>query len=159
MNIQNKKIAYFIQPCSECFSDEDCEDRGHKKMKVISPISLKWLGKYNLILNENNLERRNSKIIELIIKSDNIIFDLSSYSEDKQYELSVIEKNDTLILKYEKLIKFESSYFENDNELAKEKDFGYLIYDGKKYSWISPYLNQIYSDGKKVKYDLKKEEE
>ena len=38
--------------------------------------------------------------------------------------------------------------------IAKEKEFGYLIYKGGKYLWVSPYIDFVYSEGKKEKYTL-----
>lgn len=121
---------------------------------VNSIISSKWIGEYCVNIPAT---REYLQSVKLKISSDSCKYIVTGYAENKEYELSVIEKNNTLILKYEKLLKYESTYIENDNTLAKEKDFGYLIYDGKKYLWISPYLDYAYYKGLKHKQIIKKQ--
>lgn len=129
------------------------ENHSTNKKTVNSIISSKWIGEYYVDIPTT---REYLQSVKLKISSDSCKYIVTGYAENKEYELSVIEKNDTLILKYEKLLKYESTYIENDNTLAKEKDFGYLIYDGKKYLWISPYLDYAYYNGLKHKQIIKK---
>ncbi|MBZ4043832.1 SH3 domain-containing protein [Flavobacterium hibisci] len=123
------------------------------KNLAIIDISPKWYGKYFVDISST---QEYLQTIELNLTSDSCLFKVTSLAENKEYQLEVIEKHEKLYLKYKRLIKFESTYIENDNKLAEEKEFGYLIYDGKKYLWISPYLDYTYSDGKKEKYILRK---
>jgi len=121
---------------------------------TIINISPNWYGKYFVDIPST---QEYLQTIELNLSSKGCVFKVTSLAENKEYQLAVKEKEEKLYLKYRKLIKFESPYIENDNKLAEEKEFGYLIYDGKKCLWISPYLDYIYSDGKKEKYILKKQ--
>jgi uncharacterized protein YgiM (DUF1202 family) len=121
---------------------------------VHSTISSKWYGKYYVDIPTT---QEYLQSIELKITSDSSIFIVTGLAENKEYKLSAIEKDNKLILNYEKLLSFESTYIERDNEYAKEKEFGYLIYDGKKYLWFSPYLDYVYSEDVKQKYILRKQ--
>lgn len=124
------------------------------KDRASTNISSKWYGRYYVDIPTT---QEYLQSIELKITSDSSFFIVTGLAESKEYELSVIEKDEKLFLKYEKLLKYESTYIEKDNEVAKEKEFGYLIYEDEKYLWVSPYIDYVYSEGIKEKYKLRKE--
>ncbi|MFZ0599564.1 MAG: SH3 domain-containing protein [Flavobacterium sp.] len=123
------------------------------RKKFNSSISPKWIGNYYVDIPTT---REYLQSVKLKITLDSCVFIVTGFAENKEYELSMIENDQTLILKYVKLLKYESSYIEKDIELAKEKEFGYLIHNGKKYLWISPYLDSAYYNGEKHKHIIKK---
>ena len=123
------------------------------RKKINSIISSKWIGNYYVDIPTT---REYLQTVKLKITLDSCVFIVTGLAENKKYELSMIEKNETLILKYVKLLKYESTYIEKDSELAKEKEFGYLIHDGENYLWISPYLDDAYYNGEKHKHIIKK---
>lgn len=123
------------------------------KKKSNSIISSKWIGKFYVDIPTT---REYLQSVKLDITSETCTFIVTGFAENKEYDLSAIEKNDILILKYKKLIKYESTYIEKDNNLAKEKDFGYLMYDGKNYLWMSPYLDFAYYNGLKHTHIVKR---
>jgi uncharacterized protein YgiM (DUF1202 family) len=116
-------------------------------------ISSKWHGRYYVDISSNPEYRQS---VELKITSNSATYNVTGFAENKEYELTIKEEKDTLFLKYKKTLKYESTYIEKDNEKAKEKEFGFLIQDGVRYLWISPYLDYVFSDKVKEKYNLRK---
>lgn len=122
-----------------------------KKLNLI--ISSKWIGNYYVDIPTT---QEYLQSVKLKITLDSCVFIVTGFAENKEYELSMIENDQTLILKYVRLLKYESTYIEKDSELAKEKEFGYLIHNGENYLWVSPYLDFAYYNGEKHKHIIKK---
>lgn len=122
-----------------------------KKLNLI--ISSKWIGNYYVDIPTT---QEYLQSVKLKITLNSCVFIVTGFAENKEYELSMIENDQTLILKYVRLLKYESTYIEKDSELAKEKEFGYLINNGENYLWVSPYLDFAYYNGEKHKHIIKK---
>lgn len=110
------------------------------------------LGTYKLIINKNDSDWRNMKEIKLIISKKSVNYIAKGYQLYQNFNLLAIGQKDSLVFTFEKA---------NDNTgswaLEHTKDFGKLVFDGKKYVWSSPYLDISFTDGKKYSYELTKE--
>jgi hypothetical protein len=110
-----------------------------------------WYGKYIFTINKESPEWRDIQDVILTIKEDSAIFHVEGYQIDQNYSLSYIQEENKLRLFYNKsLDNFESAI------LRKTKDFGILSYNGKNYIWSCPYIDDSFTNGKKLKYKLKK---
>lgn len=119
-------------------------------VKLNNPISEYWNGRYQVYINaDKDWEERCGITVD--IKKDSIIFEESGYQTYQIYLLTGMEENNKLQLRYlNKLEGIDSAI------LDKTKDFGVITYDGKNYLWECPYLDILYTQGKKKTYVLKK---
>ncbi|MPS72953.1 MAG: hypothetical protein E2590_07335 [Chryseobacterium sp.] len=142
-------VSHVNQPCSECY--DDCEDiisnNGNSNFE-------KWYGRYQVLLNEDK-DWEEQVSITIDVKHDSLIYEASGYQIFEKYLLKNDEKigNDVLKLSFDKLLDGSKSFL-----LEKTKDFGTITFNGKKYTWESPYVNESFMEGKKKTYVLKKEQ-
>lgn len=134
---------------SSCKSLPLCNQNNEINIKNISE---KWIGKYRLTLQGKGTKEGNEYNINLLINNDKIIFELDGYQVYQNFILSSTEKNNEIQLKFQESIDDTKSL-----ALEKTKDFGKIIFDGKKIIWESPYLDTSFTDGQKFKYELIKE--
>lgn len=111
----------------------------------------KWLGKYSLVINENDEDWRDIHEIHLNISKDSITYLAKGFQLYQYYLLYPIKKDSSIKLKYVKSLDNTESW-----ALNKTKDFGTLIFDGKNYIWSCPYIDINFSNGKNKKYTLRK---
>lgn len=112
-----------------------------------------WYGKYSLTLNENSEDWRNIHEIKLSISENSITYSAEGFQLYEFYKLSSKENNNNLQLDFSEAL----DNTENEMHLKKTKDFGVIFFDGKKYKWLCPYINENFSEGKEKTYILKKE--
>lgn len=112
-------------------------------------ISEKWYGNYFFTINENHKDWRDIQDVSLKITSKEILFHVEGYQIDQNYRLLAKESNEELILSYKNsLDDYQSAVLE------KTKDFGTVSFDGNKYIWNSPYLDDSFMDEKKTTFIL-----
>ena len=122
--------------------------------KIGKTIGEKWYGKYSLTLNEDSEDWRNIHDIKLLISKDSIVYSAEGFQLYEFYRLSAKEnKSNILNLEFSEAI----DNTQNTMHLQKTKDFGTFIFDGEKYSWTCPYIDESFTNGKKNIYVLKKE--
>lgn len=124
----------------------------NKKNKVL--LSTKWIGNFSFIINENNIDWRDTYKITIITNTDSINFHAEGYQIDQNYKLLFNEDANKLYLTYEKsLDNFTSEILKTNN------DFGFILFDGTNYTLECPYLDVSFHKGKKQLYILKKSNE
>lgn len=124
----------------------------HRLTIPVNHIDNEFLGTYKLTINENDLDWKNVKEIKLTISEESVLYIAKGYQLYQNFNLSAVEKNNSLRFTFEKANDNTSSW-----ALEQTKDFGKLVFDGKKYIWNSPYLDISFTDGKKHDYVLIKE--
>ena len=121
--------------------------------EITNSFSEKWHGKYILTLNEESEDWRDIHDFELVISKDGATYLAKGFQLYEFYKLTIQQSNNkTLQFKFLKALDNTMS----EVSLQKTKDFGQLQFDGKKFTWICPYINKKFEDGKTTKYVLKK---
>ncbi len=125
-----------------------------KEKKADLKLSEKWYGKYNFTIDENSEDWRAIQDVTLLIKSDSILFHVEGYQIAQDYKLKITDTKDNQIKLF-----YDSPVYEGDESavLQKTKNFGTIVFDGKKYTWNCPYIDESFTNGKKNIYILKKE--
>lgn len=118
--------------------------------QITNKVDDNWLGKYKVIINDNDYWKDVDEI-ELDISKNSVTYIAKGYQLYQNFKLAVIEKNNVLYFTFEKANDNTSSW-----ALEKTKDFGVLKLNGEKYIWNSPYIDINFSNGKKSIYELKK---
>lgn len=121
--------------------------------KIKSELIFKvWKGKYTFTVNEKSPDWRAMQDVTLTIKNDSVIFHVEGYQIAQDYSLKIMEADN----KRMKLFYNSSIGGDESAVLQKTKDFGIISFDGKKYTWSCPYIDESFTDGKKNVYTLKK---
>lgn len=122
----------------------------NKKSKIL--LNQKWYGKYSFIMNEDSDDWRDLNDISITINKDSLTYSAKGFQLYQLYSLSVIERNNTLRLTFEKDLN-------NANSLAlkKTKNFGIITFDERSYKWVCPYIDINFNNRKNSIYILKKE--
>ncbi|KAF2333763.1 hypothetical protein [Flavobacterium daemonense] len=125
---------------------------GFKSVNVNeSQIPSNWLGNYHMNINEESKDWREIKSISVSITKDSIVYEAAGYQLFERYLLKIKKNNNAINLSFDKIINGSQNAV-----LEKTKDFGEILYDGKNYNWICPYIDISFMNGKKNKYVLKK---
>lgn len=118
---------------------------------VKNQIPSSWYGLYQFTINENSDDWKEKHSISFLVTKDSLIYEAAGYQLFNRYELLGNIKNNSLQLKYNKLLDgIESAVLE------KTKDFGSITFDGKNYFIESPFINQSFEVGTNRKYLLNK---
>ena len=147
------KSVYIILHILFLINGKGQEDKKEDRLiyEKHNTISSKWYGNYSLTINEDSEDWRNIHEIKLKIYKDSTIYLAEGFQLYQFYKLSAIEKNNLLQLSFEKALDNTDSW-----ALKKTKNFGELMFDGKKYTWDCPYLNENFNNEKKIIYTLEK---
>ncbi|MCS4300682.1 hypothetical protein [Chryseobacterium sp. BIGb0232] len=120
----------------------------------VNSISKNWYGKYSLSLNEDSEDWRDIHEITLEISKDSVTYKAAGFQLYEFYKLEIKEKKEAAIH-----LNFSTALDNTENQvfLEETKDFGIITFDGSKYFWKCPYIDERFTDGKKETYILKKE--
>lgn len=120
----------------------------------VNSTSKNWYGKYSLSLNEDSEDWRDIHEITLEISKDSVTYKATGFQLYEFYKLEIKERKEAAIhLNFSKAL----DNTENQVFLEQTKDFGTISFDGSKYFWKCPYIDESFTDGKKKTYILKKE--
>ncbi|MCP2025883.1 hypothetical protein L1276_001023 [Flavobacterium sp. HSC-32F16] len=122
----------------------------NKKKEIF--LNQKWYGKYLFTMNENSDDWRDLHDISITIHKDSLTYSAKGFQLYQLYKLSVVERNDTLSLTFEKDLNNADSW-----ALKKTKNFGIITFDNQSYKWVCPYIDINFNNGKHNTYILKKE--
>ncbi|SHG28974.1 hypothetical protein [Chryseobacterium vrystaatense] len=138
LNVVSKKIGYRNLPCNDDNDEINADDKTNL-------ISAKWFGKYqtSFTTNKKSNDSRDTDMVELIIKKDSIIFHVDRYWGEYNYLLQGSEIGNTIQLRFGKVLNGDET-----DTLEKNKNFGSLIFNGKKYYWQCPYIGEYYNNKK-----------
>jgi hypothetical protein len=141
---RNKFTALFYEYKSYFIKSKNKKDKNF--------LNQKWYGTYLFTMNEDSDDWRDLHDISITINKDSLIYSAKGFQLYQLYNLSVVEKNDTLRLTFEKDLNNTNSW-----ALKKTKNFGIITFNNECYKWVCPYIDISFNNGKNSTYILKKE--